>query len=89
MAENQVNNTNRQDDKKEILELFEGLRVTDVRDGMDWNGYHQYGTIDNSIKPLFRGEPVIGIAHTARYLPFEGPAPRVTGDEYTEWVKWY
>ncbi|PPA70411.1 RraA family protein [Jeotgalibacillus proteolyticus] len=86
---NQENQVEKQDDRAEILELYKGLRVTDVRDGMDWVGYHQYGTVHHSIKPLFRGAPVIGIAHTARYLPFEGPAPRVTGDEYTQWVKWY
>ena len=25
---------------KELLKLFEPLRVADVRDGMDWMGYH-------------------------------------------------
>ena len=30
----------------ELLELFEPLRVADVRDGMDWMGYHHYGTMD-------------------------------------------
>ncbi|WP_077624703.1 RraA family protein [Sediminibacillus massiliensis] len=87
MANN--NETEVRDDRKEILALFEGLRVTDVRDGMDWVGMHHYGTVDKSIKPLFRGKPVVGIARTARYLPYEGPVPRVTGEEYTAWAKWY
>ncbi|MDD7662576.1 MAG: RraA family protein, partial [Eubacteriales bacterium] len=30
-----------------------------------------------------------GIARTARYVPYEGPAPTCTGDEYTAWAKWY
>ena len=27
---------------RELLELFKPLRVADVRDGMDWMGYHHY-----------------------------------------------
>ena len=27
-------------ENKELLALFEPLRVADVRDGMDWMGYH-------------------------------------------------
>ena len=68
----------------ELLELFEPLRVADVRDGMDWMGYHHYGTLDYRIRPLERTKAV-GIARTARYLPYEGPDPMVIGDEYTEW----
>ncbi|MDR2750619.1 MAG: RraA family protein [Clostridiales bacterium] len=71
-----------------IIEQFKGLRVTDVRDGMDWVGYLHYGTVHHSIRPLYRTS-AIGIARTARYLPFEGPAPSVVGDEYTKWVQWY
>ncbi|GAB2542533.1 RraA family protein [Gracilibacillus alcaliphilus] len=74
--------------REEILELYKDLRVTDVRDGMDWVGLHGYGTVHHSIRPLFRTQ-VVGIARTARYLPFEGPVPNVTGDEYTKWAKWY
>lgn len=74
----------------EIIEMFKRLRVTDVRDGMDWMGYHHYGTVDHSIRPLFRPETsIIGIARTARYVPYEGPAPTCTGDEYTKWSNWY
>ena len=72
----------------DLLALFKDLRVTDVRDGMDWIGYHHYGTVDHSIRPLFRTS-AIGIARTARYIPYEGPVPRCVGDEYTEWVNYY
>lgn len=75
-------------ENQELLELFKDLRVADVRDGMDWVGYHHYGTVDHSIRPLYRTR-AIGIARTARYIPYEGPVPRCTGDEYTEWVKYY
>ena len=74
----------------ELIELFKRLRVTDVRDGMDWMGYHHYGTVDYSIRPLFRPETsIIGIARTARYVPYEGPVPALTPEEYTKWVKMY
>ncbi|MFA6506215.1 MAG: hypothetical protein WCT14_08965 [Treponemataceae bacterium] len=72
----------------ELIQLFKGMRVTDVRDGMDWVGYHFYGTLDKSFRPLYRTN-VIGIARTARYLPYEGPTPIVIGDEYTKWSKHY
>ncbi|MCL2771817.1 MAG: RraA family protein [Oscillospiraceae bacterium] len=74
--------------KQEILEMYKDFRVTDVRDGMDWCGYHHYGTVHHSIKPLWRTR-AIGFARTARYLPYEGPVPMVTGEEYTKWVGWY
>lgn len=76
------------DDRKEILELYKDLRVTDVRDGMDWMGMHHYGTIHHSIRPLYRTK-VVGIARTSRYMPFEGPIPKMTPEEYTDWVSWY
>ena len=72
----------------ELLELFEPLRVADVRDGMDWMGYHHYGTMDYNIRPLYRTKAV-GIARTARYLPYGGPDPKVTGDDYTAWSNWH
>lgn len=76
------------DDRIEILELYNDLRVTDVRDGMDWIGMHHYGTVHHSIRPLFRTK-VVGIARTSRYLPYEGPIPHLTPEEYTEWSAWY
>jgi len=74
----------------ELIEMFARLRVTDVRDGMDWMGYHHYGSVDYSIRPLFRpGTSIIGIARTARYVPYEGPVPGLPPEEYTKWVKMY
>lgn len=79
---------NQLDENKELIELFKHCRATDARDGMDWLGYHSYGTMEHSIQPLFRTHAV-GIARTARYLPYEGPHPMVTGDAYTKWSSWY
>jgi len=74
----------------ELIEMFKRLRVTDVRDGMDWMGYHHYGTVDYSFRPLVRPEAtVIGIARTARYVPYEGPVPMLVGEAYTPWVHMY
>ncbi|MBS4219515.1 RraA family protein [Bacillus sp. FJAT-49711] len=83
-----MSNVTQEVTRAELLELYKDLRVCDVRDGMDWVGMHGYGTVDKKIRPLFRTK-VVGIARTARYLPFEGPMTNKTGDEYTEWVKWY
>ena len=74
--------------RKELLALFEGLRVADVRDGCDWVGLHGYGTMAPGIRPLYRTR-ACGIARTCRYLPFEGPLPRLTPEEYTAWSGWY
>jgi regulator of RNase E activity RraA len=74
----------------ELIEMFKRLRVTDVRDGMDWMGYHHYGSVDYSIRPLFRPDTsIIGIARTARYIPYEGPVPGLSPEEYSKWVKMY
>ena len=76
------------DERKELLDLFAVLRVADVRDGMDWMSMHHYGSMSPCIRPLFRSRAV-GLARTARYLPFEGPLPRMTPEEYTTWSAWY
>jgi len=74
----------------ELIAMFKRLRVTDVRDGMDWMGYHFYGTLEHSIRPVARtGKTVVGIARTARYVPYEGPLPRCTPEEYTAWAGMY
>ena len=73
-----------------LIEKFQRLRVTDVRDGMDWLGYHHYGTVHHSVRPLFRPRAATaGIARTARYIPYEGPVPSLPPEEYTKWVGMY
>jgi len=77
-------------ENSEIIEMYKKLRTTDIRDGMDWMGYHHYGTLHHSIKPLFRERITrIGIARTARYLPYEGPVPGLSPEEYTKWSGMY
>jgi regulator of RNase E activity RraA len=71
-----------------LLALYRELRVADVRDGMDWCSMHHYGSMSPDIKPLFRVR-ALGIARTCRYLPFEGPIPRLPAEEYRQWSSWY
>ena len=75
-------------ERQKLLELYEPLRVADVRDGMDWCMMHHYGSMSPGIRPLWRTK-VCGIARTARYVPFQGEMPKMTPEEYTKWSSWY
>ena len=60
--------------RKEILDLYKDLRLTDVLDGMDLIGLQDIGLMDNDIRPLWRDPEkfthrVIGFAVTVRYVP--------------------
>ena len=78
----------RQAENKVLLEMFDQLRVADVRDGLDWIGYFGFGSLDVSVRPLWQ-TTAVGIARTARYLPFEGPYPVERGEDYTRWQSRY
>nr|MDO8117629.1 RraA family protein [Candidatus Sigynarchaeota archaeon] len=70
--------------RKELLAAYEDLRVADVRDGMDTLMMHGFGSMDPSIRPLFRTR-AFGIAKTARYVPFKGPIPHNDPEGYKVW----
>ncbi len=60
--------------RKEILDLYKDLRVTDVLDGMDLVGLQDIGLMDNDIRPLWRDTDqfthrFIGFAITVRHVP--------------------
>ena len=60
--------------RKEILDLYKDLRLTDVLDGMDLIGLQDIGLMDNNIRPLWRdpvkfSHRVAGFAVTVRYVP--------------------
>jgi regulator of RNase E activity RraA len=81
---------------REILELFAGLRVADATDGMDAAGLPNVGLMDPEIHPLWRDAKTfshrfIGIAVTARYVPTQRAwAGRLPEADYDVWVgKWY
>ena len=75
-------------ERQELLGIYKDLRVADVRDGMDWMMMHDLGSMDPTIRPIWRTR-AIGIARTARYLPFSGVIPKMNPDEYSEWQAWY
>ena len=75
----------------DVLELFRGLRVADVRDGMDWIGLPHRGSVTREVRPLTDDMRLLGRAFTVRSRPTDKPAPAMTPDEYTEWAYdyWY
>lgn len=80
--DNKTNPTTQEN--RALLDAFAGLRVADVRDGMDWCGMMHYGSVHSSIQPIFPAAK-IGIARTVKYLPYQGPMPFLTGEEYSAW----
>ena len=74
--------------RKELMELYKGLRVADVRDGLDWNMMHHYGSMTQDIRPLWRTH-MMGFARTARYVKYQGTTLNMTPEEYTDWSNMY
>ena len=75
-------------EREELLELYSDLRLADVRDGMDVMQLHHIGSMDAGIRPLHRTRAV-GIARTARYLPYSDRIPENDPDEYLKWSGMY
>lgn len=80
-----------------LLEAFEGLRVADVTDGMDFVGLKNIGLMDPEIHAVWKDTKeykhrFIGIAVTVRYVPTQRPPPPA-GLTYEEFraleSKWY
>ncbi|MGC8892188.1 MAG: RraA family protein [Candidatus Saccharicenans sp.] len=79
-----------------ILEMFKGLRVADVSDGMDAVGIKNIGLMDPEIHPLWRDTDrfthrFVGVAVTARYVPTQRPpAGTMPAESYDRWAgDWY
>ena len=79
-------------DDQEILKLFQGLRVSDVSDGMDKVGLANVGLMAPEIHPAWKDTThyrhrFIGIAVTARYVPTnKPPAPPMETKAFDAWV---
>ena len=74
--------------REELLKLYEGLRVTDVCDGMDAMGYQSIGNVDREIHALWRDDEnfthrIYGFALTVRFLPTNKQQIRLNLDDYT------
>jgi regulator of RNase E activity RraA len=80
---------------KEVLKLYEGLRVADVSDGMDVIGLPDVGLVNPEIRPLWRDTDKFdhifrGIAVTVRYVPTNRPGYRGRPEEFAKWEgQWY
>jgi 4-hydroxy-4-methyl-2-oxoglutarate aldolase len=81
---------------EEMLNLYKGLRVADVVDGMDKVGFSSIGTMSPDIHPLWKDTEhythrIQGIAVTARYVPTNKPqAPAMNANAFDAWVgNWY
>jgi regulator of RNase E activity RraA len=75
-----------------ILKAFEGLRVADVSDGMDFVGLPDVGLMNREIHPSWKDTEkfkhrFVGIAVTARYVPTQRPAA-VGGQTYEAFRAW-
>jgi regulator of RNase E activity RraA len=84
------------EEDRELLALFEGLRVADVTDGMDAVGLPNVGLMDPEIHPLWRDTQTyahrfVGIAVTVRYVPTQrAQAGKRPVEEYDQWSgDWY
>lgn len=84
------------EDDARVLQLYEGLRVADVSDGMDAVGLQNVGLMDPEIRPLWRdtkeySHRFVGVAVTARYVPTQAaPAGDRPYADFDRWVgQWY
>jgi regulator of RNase E activity RraA len=79
-------------DDRKVLKAFEGLRVADVSDGMDFVGLHDVGLVNPEIHPLWKdtanySHRIIGIAVTVRYVPTQQPpAGKRSEADFDKWV---
>jgi regulator of RNase E activity RraA len=80
------------EDDRKVLKAFEGLRVADVSDGMDFVGLQDVGLVNPEIHPLWKdavnySHRIIGVAVTVRYVPTQQPpAGRRSEAEFDQWV---
>ena len=79
-----------------LLELYEGLRVADVADGMDMVGLRNVGLVDPRIEALWKDfdeldHQIHGIALTVRYVPHNRVVPNpMPPDSFARWEgRWY
>jgi len=79
-----------EEEDSRILKLFEGLRVSDVADGLDSLGLYHVGRVNPAIQPLWRDtvkftHRIVGIAVTVRYVPTR-ERRHPGGQGYDKWV---
>lgn len=84
------------EEDRQILKLFDGLRVADVADGMDKVGLTNIGLMSPEIHAAWKDTEhythrFVGLAVTARYVPTNKPqAPAMETKAFDKWVgDWY
>lgn len=80
-----------QEENEAIVKKFQGLRVTDVVDGLDVAGLQDLTIMDQGIRPLWRDEQkfthrIYGTAVTLRLVPAQERAPVFSNRE--DFYKW-
>ena len=85
-----------QEENARLIKLFEGMRVTDVADGLDVAGLQDLQVMDPDIRPLWRdnenfGHRICGVALTLRTVPAQERAPNFPShEEFAKWESnWY
>lgn len=64
-----------EEEREEIIDIYEDVRVTDVTDGLDFYGFgYELNKMSPEISPLYRDmeafdHRAVGFAHTVRFLP--------------------
>jgi len=85
-----------QEENEAIVKKYQGLRVTDVVDGLDVVGLQGVTVMDAGIRPLWRDEEkfshrIYGVAVTLRVVPPQERAPILSShEEFARWESnWY
>lgn len=85
-----------EEENARILELYEGLRVADISDGMDMAGLADVGLMKPDIRPLWQDldsfqHQFRGIAVTVRYVPTNLGRPAFQdAEDFQRWEgSWY
>ena len=79
----------------DILEKYQGLRLTDVCDGMDALRRQDIGLVAGDIRPLWRdienfSHRFYGLAYTVRFMPTARPVDPYEPDDFETWKgNWY
>ncbi len=83
------------EERKQILDRCQGLRSTDINDGMDHCGLQDVGMVAHDIRPLWKdietlSHRVYGFAHTVRFLPTNKRPESRSPEEYAKFMgQWY
>ncbi len=85
-----------QQENEALVKQFQGLRVTDVADGLDVVGLQDVTILDPAIRPLWRDDQkfahrIYGVAVTLRLVPPQERAPIFASHpEFSKWEgNWY